>query len=149
MGWQWVFYWAAIFCGVGLVFNFFFLEETNYQRATVGIVEMTSGTQTPTSSTATESKVENTLSATQTPEMINVESGIVEYQSQKTFVQKLSLWQPSPGPNHFKRVIASLRYLGWPVIFYVGFSNGSFIVSGRLICQMPNTIFLRTNFVHT
>ena len=29
-GWQWVFYWCAIFLGFGLVFNFFLMEETNY-----------------------------------------------------------------------------------------------------------------------
>lgn len=29
-GWQWVFYWCAIFCGIALVLNFFLMEETNY-----------------------------------------------------------------------------------------------------------------------
>lgn len=135
MGWQWVFYWAAIFCGVGLVFNLFLLEETNYRRATVGVIEAASGAQTPTSSAAMDSKAEKNPGDRLTPERISVESGIVEYRSQKTFVQKLSLRQPSPGPNHFKRVIASLRYLGWPVIFYVGFSNGSFIVRTHLALQ--------------
>ena len=29
-GWQWVFYWCAIFLAIGFVFNLFFMEETNY-----------------------------------------------------------------------------------------------------------------------
>lgn len=135
-GWQWVFHWAAIFCGVGLVFIYFFLEETNYQRATVGVVEIASGTQTPTESTEMDSTAEKNPHTSQTPEMASAESGVVQYRSQKTFVQKLSIWHPSPGPNHFKRMVSSLRYLGWPVIFYVGFANGSFIVSDSLIWKI-------------
>jgi MFS family permease len=34
-GWQWVFYWPAIFNAVTFVFLFFFMEESNYQRQTV------------------------------------------------------------------------------------------------------------------
>ena len=29
-GWEWVFYWCAIFLGAGAIFNFFAMEETNY-----------------------------------------------------------------------------------------------------------------------
>lgn len=32
-GWQWVFYWCAIFCGIALIFNFFFMEETNWSKS--------------------------------------------------------------------------------------------------------------------
>jgi len=39
MGWQWVLFWPAIGCGLGLVILFFTMEETKYNRKTVGIVE--------------------------------------------------------------------------------------------------------------
>lgn len=38
-GYKWVFYWPTIFCAVGLIFMFFFMEETNYDRKSVGVVE--------------------------------------------------------------------------------------------------------------
>ncbi len=31
-GWKWVLYWCSIFCAIGFVFLFFFMEETNYYR---------------------------------------------------------------------------------------------------------------------
>jgi MFS family permease len=31
-GWQWIFYWCAIFLAIGFVFNFFLMEETNYGK---------------------------------------------------------------------------------------------------------------------
>ncbi|KAK4970562.1 hypothetical protein LTR66_011526, partial [Elasticomyces elasticus] len=34
-GWEWVLYWCAIFCGIGFVFLFFFMEETNYSRTPI------------------------------------------------------------------------------------------------------------------
>ena len=31
-GWQWVFYWCAIFLATGVVYCFFLMEETNYSK---------------------------------------------------------------------------------------------------------------------
>ena len=38
-GWRWVFYWPTIFLAFAFVFLFFFMEETNYDRKTVGVIE--------------------------------------------------------------------------------------------------------------
>ena len=40
-GWKWVFYVPAIFTACVTVFLFFFMEETNYHRPHIGIVETT------------------------------------------------------------------------------------------------------------
>ncbi|KIX03955.1 uncharacterized protein Z518_07508 [Rhinocladiella mackenziei CBS 650.93] len=128
-GWKWVFYYPSIFCAVALVFCFFFMEETNYHRSTVGIVETASGTQTPMSVAKEEKEIEkNATTVTREPEGGSVETGPVHYSSNKTFFQKLTLWQPSPGQDVFSRAISSLKYLGWPVIFYAGFSYGSYLI---------------------
>jgi hypothetical protein len=129
-GWKWVFYWPTIFLGVGLIWCFFFLEESNYKRTTVGIVETNSGSQTPTSVTTAEKTGEKLPEVTKEP--ATVESGKIAYGSNKTYLQRLSLWQPSRGENMLPRAIRSLKYLGWPVIFYAGFSYGSYLVSWPL-----------------
>ncbi|KIW62815.1 hypothetical protein PV04_10946 [Phialophora macrospora] len=125
-GWKWVFYWPTIFLGVGLIWCFFFLEESNYKRTTVGIVEINSGSQTPTSVTAAEKTGEKLPEVSNEPTA--VESGTITYGTNKTYLQKLSLWQPSKGENMLPRAIRSLKYLGWPCIFYAGFSYGSYLI---------------------
>jgi MFS family permease len=135
MNWKWVFYFPAMFLGFALVFCFLFLEETNYKRATVGVVEIVSGTQTPITSEATDEKGAKETAPVKEPEFTSVEKGTVTYGSTKTFTQKLSLWQPSPGQNMFARALMSLKYLSWPVVFYAGFSYGSYLVS------LPSPLF--------
>lgn len=105
------------------------MEETNYHRATVGIVEVSAGSDTPAFQSMADDNNEKTTSVNKAPETV-VTGDTVQYRSEKTFVQKLSLWQPSPGLSPFKRSLASLKFLGWPVIFYCGFSYGSYLVSG-------------------
>jgi len=131
-GWKWVFYWPTIFLSVGLIICFFFMEETNYKRSTVGVVETISGTQTPTDATVQEKDASKSAVVAGGPQPSDIESGTVQYLSKKTQLQKLSLWQPSPGQNVVARAILSLKYLGWPVIFYAGFSYGSYLVSPKV-----------------
>ncbi|KAI1612946.1 MFS transporter [Exophiala viscosa] len=128
MNWKWVFYFPAMFLACALVFCFFFMEETNYRRATVGIVEVTSGTQTPISEPRDEKEAEKSASVRREPELASIEKGTFHYGSNKTFFQKLSLWQPSPGQDVVGRAVQSLQYLSWPVIFYAGFSYGSYLI---------------------
>ncbi|KAF3045513.1 hypothetical protein E8E12_008854 [Didymella heteroderae] len=114
-GWQWVFYWPAIFNAATLVFLFFCLEETNYNRASPAesIIEVTS-TDQDTSKEA----------FTVIPSIPSEASGA----HRKSLAQKLSIWQPSPGQNMLVRAKRSLTYLSWPVIFYAGFSYGSYLI---------------------
>lgn len=125
-GWAWVFYWAAIFNSATFIFLFLFQEETNYTRKTVGIVE--DNGPSPGESAVIEMDLEKsptfpsaqpTRSGTQEGEMHN---------NEKSFVQKLSVWSPTPGPPMFRRALRSLKYLSWPVIFYAGFSYGSGLI---------------------
>jgi len=118
-GWQWVFYWPAIFLAVTFVFLFFFMEETNYNRkAPAGVMEAA----LPTASSSMDEKKP---AAAADPSVS--ENGEV-YAAPKTFVQKMSLWQPSPGQPMLHRALQSLKYLSWPVIFYAGFSYGSYLI---------------------
>jgi hypothetical protein len=116
---------------VALIWCFFFLEETNYKRSTVGVVESDSASSKSPTSAAVDEK-----SGEKVPEIVDepavVESGVIAYGSNKTFLHRLSLWQPSPGENMLARATRSLKYLGWPVIFYAGFSYGSYLVSDHL-----------------
>ncbi|EXJ60027.1 serine/threonine kinase 16 [Cladophialophora yegresii CBS 114405] len=117
-GWRWVFYWPAIFLAFVFVFLFFFMEETNYSRKTVGLV---AEIETPPSEPAMEKDSEkNPAAVLSTP--------ATAYAPPKTFVQKLSIWKPEPGQPMVQRAIRSLKYLAWPVIFYSGFSYGSYLI---------------------
>ncbi|KAK5451702.1 hypothetical protein LTS15_007962 [Exophiala xenobiotica] len=129
MDWKWVFYFPAMFLGCALVFCFFFMEETNYRRSTVGIVEVVSGTQSPVLTEPTDEKAaaeKNTVA--KEPDLASIEKGRIQSGSNKSFLQKLSLWQPSPGQDVVGRAVLSLKYMRWPVIFYAGFSYGSYLI---------------------
>jgi MFS family permease len=116
-GWQWVFYWPAIFLAFVFVFLFFFMEETNYNRKTTGIV---ADLDTPPSEPAMEKDTEKN------PTVLSIPT--TEHGPPKTFAQKLALWVPQPGQPMLQRAIRSLSYLTWPVIFYAGFSYGSYLI---------------------
>jgi MFS family permease len=118
-GWQWVFYWPAIFLAAVFVFLFLFMEETNYTREVVS-------EDTP-EVTLSQGEIKNEKSDPVTADTPTAENGEV-YNTPKTFIQKMSLWQPSPGQNMLTRSWRSLKYLTWPVIFYAGFSYGSYLI---------------------
>lgn len=119
-GWQWVFYWPAIFLGCTLIFLFFCLEESNYVRKVDGVPIQIPSSQPPQKGVPDEEKVEAaTRQTTGSDEIVT---------SSKTYIQKLSLWQPSSGTNVFERAKRSLLYLTWPLIFYSGFSYGSYLI---------------------
>lgn len=50
MGWRWVLYWPAIGCGFGFIILFFLMEETNFDRKTIGVVEITESFSSSTKS---------------------------------------------------------------------------------------------------
>lgn len=121
-GWRWVFYWPAIFCAFVFIFLFFAMEETNYHRKTVGIVSEPS---TPPSEPAMTVDPEKAPAVSDRNDSAP-QAGIVY--TKKSYVSKLSIWQPQPGKGMIQRAIRSLKYLGWPVIFYAGFSYGSYLI---------------------
>ncbi|EXJ85681.1 serine/threonine kinase 16 [Capronia coronata CBS 617.96] len=125
-GWRWVFYWPAIFLAFVFVFLFFFMEETNYTRQKIEMAAaIDSPPQEPTMKVDPEKNP--TESNTTVAQPLSTEQGEINAPP-KTFVQKLSLWQPNPGQNMLWRAVRSLKYLGWPVIFFAGFSYGSYLI---------------------
>uniref|UniRef100_A0A093V2T8 Putative MFS-type transporter n=2 Tax=Talaromyces marneffei PM1 TaxID=1077442 RepID=A0A093V2T8_TALMA len=109
-GWRWVFYWPAIFLGATFVFLALFMEETNYNRNTVAM-----------------SREEPTTGEKSTPAPRITEGQQID-NAPKSFVAKMSIITANPDQNMFKHALQSLRYLGWPVIFYAGFSYGSYLI---------------------
>ncbi|KAI1146109.1 major facilitator superfamily domain-containing protein [Nemania diffusa] len=135
IGYRWVFYIPAIFCAVTFVFLFFFMEETNYDRKTVGVVATAAGSR---SSNSVE-KEEVAVDAGEEKRLSNdglepnaVPAGVATppegTTSTKTFRQKLSLIDKSrPFVMHY-RAWQSLKLLSWPVVFYSGFSYGTYLI---------------------
>jgi hypothetical protein len=99
------------------------MEETNYNRKTIGIVA------TPDTPLAQETGKVDDEEKTHSVNALSIDHSAGEVSTvPKTFVKKLSIWQPSPGENMFLRAFRSLKYLSWPVIFYAGFSYGSYLI---------------------
>lgn len=122
--WQWVFYWASIFAGAALIYCFFFLEETNYSRATIGVVYDDNVSEVPSKPTDAQAAANQAIHSKTIADV--AETGLAKDKTfkKKTLRQKLSLWQPSPGQPMIYRAFLSLRLLSWPVVFYAGFSYG-------------------------
>jgi len=126
-GWQWVLYWCAIFCGVGFIFLFFFMEETNYSRAVLLGYEnepVASNASTPVEAsvgekTAISQDVEPTQSRTMTSS------------KGKSYSDKIKIFRSYDffKPNHLAGMVSRpLIFLTFPVIAYAGFSYGSNLV---------------------
>jgi hypothetical protein len=113
--------WPAIFLAVTLVFLFFFMEETNYQRRPAPSLSTTGSS--PTGLTATLTDQEKSQPVISDSFQITPPKT-----STKTFAQKLSLWHPTPNTTMSAHTKRSLQYLTWPVIFYCGFSYGSYLI---------------------
>ncbi|KAJ5218248.1 uncharacterized protein N7498_000347 [Penicillium cinerascens] len=122
-GWQWVFYWPSVFVGCAMVFLFFFMEETNYVREQTEdaiIANVRLGSSHDFQSSDPE-KAE--------PKTEPVSPGTGQIYTKKTYVQKLALLGPKQKQNNmFRQFWQTLYYLSWPVIFYAGFSYGSYLI---------------------
>ncbi|TVY68558.1 putative MFS-type transporter [Fusarium oxysporum f. sp. cubense] len=125
-GWQWVFYWTAIFLSFVFVFLFFFMEETNYNRATrhADLLQISSSRPSDENNGKAEEKAAEGGRA----EVREADEVNVQYAKPRTFLQKMSLWQPTPSQSMARHAGRSLQYLGWPVIFFAGFSYGSYLI---------------------
>jgi hypothetical protein len=130
-GWKWVMYWCAIFLAVGFVFCFFFMEETNYDRAPLEIVTTptdTPGTATPKEGTISSSDdPEKTAAAVKSDSNSDNGAGILHYRP-KTYVQKLALLDKKREFNLFRTMLRPLLFLSLPSVVYAGFSYGSNLV---------------------
>ncbi|KAL1863253.1 hypothetical protein Plec18170_000085 [Paecilomyces lecythidis] len=123
-GWQWVFYWPSIFLAFATAFLFFFMEETNYVRTSTCLVESNGQGE---SSPGSEQDPEKTPKSAEKQERNDVDTGVIY--KKKTYIQKLSLINVNRGKNNMlRRMYQTLYFLSWPVIFYAGFSYGSYLI---------------------
>lgn len=134
-------YWCAIFCFIGFVFLFFFMEETNYVRHTQGTpVSSTPGTSTPNENSSTKETARGSKEVlSPTDDTTRTASSVLETgahthhtnKRRKTYWDKLKLFQEADlhKANELKGMVyRPLAFLTFPVIFYAGFSYGANLV---------------------
>jgi hypothetical protein len=116
MGWRWVLYWPAIGCGFGAIILFFLMEETNYDRKTIGIVEAAES-----SSSSIEASTDPEKGAG-VPRQAAVDTSSDTIYHKKTYLQKLSLMD-KPRPNKLLMMIRRpFTFVTLPVVLYCGFA---------------------------
>ncbi|KAL6864634.1 major facilitator superfamily domain-containing protein [Trichoderma novae-zelandiae] len=132
MGYKWPFYFMAIFSGACFVFLFLFLEETNYDRPLVGVVYAAEAHESPGEKTASSSSSSGAAAGNESYgaaalPMDNGNSTMLQGK-EKSYWKKLSLLdEPRPFLMH-RRAWQILRLIAWPVVFYSGFSYGTYLI---------------------
>lgn len=122
IGYRWPFFLMAIFAAVSFVYLFLFLEETNYERSTVGVV-YADGNDTAVSGTPTKDKEQCDAGVVQAGDSATTLRG-----KEPSFLQKLSISvKPRPFLMHW-RAWQILKFVSWPVVFYAGFSYGTYLI---------------------
>ncbi|KAF2488544.1 MFS general substrate transporter [Lophium mytilinum] len=128
-GWEWVLYWCAIFCGIGFVFLFFLMEETNYIRHTPGTPPNLSSSPSFAQEASPDPEKADLPEKTPPPSLSEAPRAI--YRPKKTYLNKIALFQSADlhKPNELLAMVTRpLIFLTFPVIFYAGFSYGSNLV---------------------
>jgi hypothetical protein len=123
-------YWCAIFLAIGFVFCFFFMEETNYDRAPLEMVETSIGTSEAKSkedAPITAEDPEKAPSAGVLSQLDDSGNGSVTYKP-KTYIQKLSLVDKKRDFHLFRTMIRPLLFFSLPSVVYAGFSYGSNLI---------------------
>lgn len=128
LGFKWTFYTATIIAVVGLVIIFFFLEETNYARNAPMIISTPGAIKKETITAGLDVKKHDSARAASDSEDARQQN--IAY-TKKTYIQRLSLWNPTPGPSPITRIVRAFTYLSWPIIFY----SGSVHTCARLHCH--------------
>lgn len=131
-GWQWVLYWCAIFCGIGFVFLFFFMEETNYSRSIIAGHEVKeaprqgSGQSTPQAFDEKRAPADADIEPASPSDLPTSSS-----YSKKSYTDKIKLFRAADlkKPNRLAGMtLRPLIFLTFPVIFYAGFCYGSNLI---------------------
>lgn len=130
-GWRWVLYWPAIGCGLGFIILFFFMEETNYERKTVGIVEVSG------SPAASVSDAEKGVEASTLP--VSAATTGQSY-PRKTYWDKLKLFGPSKPNQLWTMMKRPFIFTSLPVVVYCGFAYGCTVVWSNLMNGVTSLI---------
>jgi MFS family permease len=144
-GWQWVFYWPAIFTGATFIFLFFFMEETNYDRVITGtaVTPTTTTTHSKLLSNDDEANPKTTpLSAVQTTTSEDLSIPLAT----KSFRQKLSLRHTSKQGTMLTHLRSITLYLTWPVVLYTGFSAGSYLIWFNILNATASLVLSSTPY---
>ncbi|KAM3499600.1 hypothetical protein MY10362_007148 [Beauveria mimosiformis] len=142
LGFRWPFYIMGIFSAASFLFLFFFMEETNYSRHSVGVVynaadEEAAAAVAASAATSSSSPVKSAEmeAAGYADNISGAGSTYTQYPPEKTFVQKLALFGADRNRDNTKqpflmhrRAWQALRYLSWPTIFYSGFAYGTYLI---------------------
>ena len=112
-GYKWVFWWSAIFCGVAVLFLFFAMEETNFDRGDIrgNMLPMSRGISTTAES--------------QKPTYKTTIGKPVEH---KSYLQRLGLFETHRAFTLRHHLQRQLLFLLWPIPLYAGFSYGSCLI---------------------
>ncbi|MCJ1246101.1 hypothetical protein MMC30_003305 [Trapelia coarctata] len=146
-GWEWVLYWCAIFCSVGFIFLFFFMEETNYDRRTVSIIENVERSLASLTLTRDFEKGGLSRNIKPDPDFQPRNATAAATVPRKTYLDKLKLFQRADlrKPNGLAGMIwRPLVFLTFPVIFYAGFSYGSNLVWFNVLNATSSLILGKT-----
>lgn len=131
MGFKWPFYFMGIFGGGCFLFLFFFLEETNYDREPLEIIYAEDAHGGSVEKTASPSPSPVAATGNESDEAALPQDGVNRAMLQgteKTYWQKLALFdKPRPFLMH-RRAWQILRLIAWPVVFYSGFSYGTYLI---------------------
>ncbi|KAI8716441.1 hypothetical protein NCS52_00938000 [Fusarium sp. LHS14.1] len=129
-GWQWVFYWPAIFLGAVLVICFLGMEETNFLRQNISASTPanTPVTDVPFGRKSEHGEESDKRDVVMDQSSSNVENG--EMFATKSWLQKLKVFSSQGGDakNALRRVGLTFRLFSFPVVVFAGFSYGSYVI---------------------
>ena len=129
MGWRWVLYWPAIGCGFGFLILFFLMEETNYNRGTIGVVESiisSAGSAGNSTNDIEKSTNPETNASPSQASTINADTGVAY--KKKSLWKKLSLFGKPQPISLLKLMWRPFTFVSLPVIVYSGFAYGCTVV---------------------
>ncbi|KAK6373569.1 hypothetical protein LTS17_008061 [Exophiala oligosperma] len=129
MGWEWVQYWCTIWLGMGFVFCFFFMEETNYNRCSIlndeAQIASARSQSTPDEETQTQNDKSPNLQETAHAEQLENHTQL----KRKSYLAKLKMFDKRRPLKHFWfGVLRPIKLMTFPIIAYCGFNYGASLI---------------------
>lgn len=116
MGWKWTLWWCSIWNGLALIYCFFLMEETNYDRKHDNAPPRTNSVVSEVPVTSEDEKTEK--SAPVAP--ADCEAGEISW-PRKTYLDKLGL-KDKKRPNRFFDIMAApFKGFSYPSVVYAGY----------------------------